>query len=291
MDTKKEPESSTDWLSWLATRRDGFLLGGAVLYGLGYLVWSYNAWRNHLGQLPALEFQYFMSGIIPAIIIGLAWTATRFFTQMRHRMLSFFEKHPSLRWISPGIILLFQGIFALGLLGTEKHWINLGWTKDQLSKYTAPVLFAVLYFAVLTNYTSRRKPSRGLVDKSLSLQKYYIAAAFCWYSLVVYFDLYPHLPQALGGPEPRCAFIDLVREDIGRSTLTALVPSQTSDSATTTPPKIVRSRQLNVYFSSNDYLLVRTAADTKDDTSSALKNTPLYELRKEVIRVVQWCQE
>jgi len=101
MDTDKPPIPSADWLKWLGERRDGFLVGGAVLYGLGYLVWSYNAWRNHLGQLPAIEFQYLMSGLIPGAIIGIAWAAIIFFSNMHDKTIALFEKHRSLRWIIP----------------------------------------------------------------------------------------------------------------------------------------------------------------------------------------------
>jgi hypothetical protein len=52
---------------------------------------------------------------------------------------------------------------------------------------------------------------------------------------------------------------------------------------------VVRSTRFQVYFSSSDYLLVRTAADGNADSTSELKDAPLYELRKEVIRVIQWC--
>lgn len=59
----------SDLLKWFGERRDGLLVVAAAVYGLGYLVWSYNAWRNELGQLPALEFQYIISGVFPALVI------------------------------------------------------------------------------------------------------------------------------------------------------------------------------------------------------------------------------
>ena len=46
---------------WLGSRRNGFLVGLAVIYGLGYLVWAVNSWMNNLGFLPALDFQYFVA--------------------------------------------------------------------------------------------------------------------------------------------------------------------------------------------------------------------------------------
>jgi len=80
-----------------------------------------------------------------------------------------------------------------------------------------------------------------------------------------------------------------VREEIAPSSLAVLVPSRPVDTATASQSKVVRSNKLNVYFSSSDYLLVRTATDAKDASSANLKNAPLYELRKEVIRLVEWC--
>jgi hypothetical protein len=52
--------------------RDGLLVAGGLLYVLGYAVWSLNAWRQGLGILPALESQYLVAGIVPALIIYAA---------------------------------------------------------------------------------------------------------------------------------------------------------------------------------------------------------------------------
>ena len=37
----------------------------------GYVVWAINANRNNLGLLPALEFQYFVAGVVPVAILLL----------------------------------------------------------------------------------------------------------------------------------------------------------------------------------------------------------------------------
>ena len=106
-----------DALKWLGERRDGFLVGGAILYGLGYLVWSYNAWRNHLGELPALEFQYLMSGIIPAVILGLAWAGAAFFFKVRDKILKLFERYRFLKWLVPAITTVIQSTSFFPLAG------------------------------------------------------------------------------------------------------------------------------------------------------------------------------
>lgn len=282
---------STDLLTWLGERRDGFLVGGAVLYGLGYLVWSYNAWRNHLGQLPALEFQYLMAGLIPAFIIAIAWAAATYFSNLRDKTLALFEKYKFLRWASVVVICGIQLPISFGLLAADWGWINLGWTKEELTKYTAPLIGIVVYLSLLTSFTSRHdKPSRLFVLVYLVYQ-YGIPALFCWYSLVVYLDLYPRLPNELGGPEPRCAYVDLVRKEIAPSSLSVLVPACATGTAAGSESKVVRSIKLRVYFASSDYLLVRTGTDGKMGSGTDVKEVPLYELRKEVIRAIQWCRE
>jgi hypothetical protein len=291
MKTDKPPIPTADWLKWLGERRDGFLIGGAVLYGLGYLVWSYNAWRNHLGQLPAIEFQYLMSGLIPGAIIGMAWAATTFFSSMRDKAIAFSKKYRLLYGIILTVLFAVPVTISFGVAAADKRWLHLGWTKEQRDHYMFPLMLAVMYFSLLSWNRAPSRFARFADWLLLSVYRYVLAVIFCWYSLVIYFDLYPRLPQELGGPKPRCAYIDLVREDIAPSSLAVLVPSPPVDAATASQSKVVRSNKLNVYFSSSDYLLVRTATDAKDASSANLKNAPLYELRKEVIRLVQWCPE
>jgi len=275
-----------DALKWLGARRDGFLVSGAVLYGLGYLVWSYNAWRNHLGELPALEFQYLVSGIIPALILTTAWAGAVFAFKLRDKLLKVFEKYRFVKW-------LFLGS-AIGIpwgLRFVQYLAGKGWIPGPIDKkiefYAIPILIVAMYFTFVSTATERGHDVRKW---STRMYQYAVPIMFCWYSLVVYLDLYQRLPQELGGPQPRCAYVDLVRDETAPSTLAALAPPGSADSVTT-GSKVIRSSRLDVYFSSGDYLLVRAPkppAASKSGVSD--KDEPLYELRKEVIRAVQWCR-
>jgi hypothetical protein len=290
-----------DVLKWLGERRDGFLVGGAILYGLGYLVWSYNAWRNHLGQLPALEFQYLASGIIPALILLLAAAGAGFVLQVHETLFRFFQRHPILRFVPLFALNVFPLAVYVASYAAKKGWVSRGLPQQQVAQYSTPLIIIALYFALFTG-TEVKWSMGGYQLNLFAIYRFLVPIAFGWYSIALYLDLYSRLPQELGGPHPRCAYVDLVRDDTAPSTLAALASPNRTDAG---EGKVIRSNRLDVYFSSNDYLLVRAhqsseappdGTSAKDQPSkgppdaTSAKDQPLYELRKEVIRAVQWCR-
>lgn len=57
--------------------RGGVLVLGVALYATGYLVWSFYAWRNGMGNLPAVDHQYFPAGalllaLLAAVLVAIA---------------------------------------------------------------------------------------------------------------------------------------------------------------------------------------------------------------------------
>jgi|GEM_PF-5401341 len=59
------------FLTNIGELRDALLVGAGIVYILGYVTWSISAYSLGLGLLPALEAQYFMAGIAPAVILGI----------------------------------------------------------------------------------------------------------------------------------------------------------------------------------------------------------------------------
>lgn len=66
-----------DGLSGIGAVRDGLLVSATVLYVVGYAVWSYNAWQNKLGLLPALDPQYFIAGVVPIVVVASGYVIVR----------------------------------------------------------------------------------------------------------------------------------------------------------------------------------------------------------------------
>jgi hypothetical protein len=295
---EKAQTKKSDWLKWLGERRDGFLVGGAVVYGLGYLVWSLNAWRNHLGQLPAFEFQYIISGLIPGILIAIAWLAIKFFRNMRDKIIIMNEKYH----VTARIVLFVTGLIMLPLVSLLMVIPTL-WSKNVLNYeqffiyfFSIVLIIALMIYFLALEVSAFRKtfsqqtPGLPKIDKVSNIYRYLMTFFFCFFSLILYLFLYPRLPQELGGPQPRCAYIDLVGDEISPTSLADLVPYSSISNVPGAKINVVRSMKLNVYFSNNDYSLVRIYTDPNNSSGTDILKLPLYELRKDIIRDIQWCQ-
>jgi hypothetical protein len=262
----KAPNLS-DVLKWLGTHRDGFLVGGAILYGFGYMVrWLFTTEYSQ-GDLPALDFQYMMSGAIPVLVLALTWAAIVLFAQWRMRVAQLFSG------VKVWVRLLIVGVplggtcFLIDHFGIE----GLGFSGFLLVQ----IIFLVLFYC-----------SMLITDESDTTVRNGIVFMFLVFSFVLYFWMYPSIPRALGGPKPRQAYVDFVRDEVAVRTLEDLIPVEhlaPTLASSVGSPRIVRSKLLDVYFSNSDSLWVRPHID------GSINLGPIYELRKETIRAIQWC--
>ena len=264
----------------MGERRDGFLVGGAGIYGLGYLVWSYNARYYHLGQLPALEFQYIIAGLVPAMLIVIAWLLVTSFPRLSDKAIPFFDRHIKLLWALLITCLLSMAAFFASIALSDR-WINTGRMSTRQALALSTTLF--LLFLLLSFFLALMIKRKRILN---SFYKFLTVSLFLAVSLAFYIQvLYPVLPQELGGTLPRCAYIDFARQDVAPASLAALLPpNSTADGAGT---NIVRSQNLVVFFANRDFLLVRTASDIKQE--DLIEKIPLYELRRDSIHLIKWC--
>jgi hypothetical protein len=97
--------------------------------------------------------------------------------------------------------------------------------------------------------------------------------------LYFYLEIYPVLPQELGGVKPKCAFLDIEKNKLSSETLDAIIPT----SLTTQDGPIVRSVKVDVYYSGGGALLIKPNHTQQERSSTT------YEIQKSAIQVITWC--
>jgi hypothetical protein len=118
---------------------------------------------------------------------------------------------------------------------------------------------------------------------------YRLYQAFYLYGLVValivlgfFFygeEVYPYLPQAFGGARPRCAYLDVTRDEISAQTQQAILPA----GETTSEAGVVRSVQVEVLFSNGDLLMIRPQVIAPG------RERVVYQLQRDNVQAITWC--
>ncbi len=142
----------TAWLKPFAGLRDGLLVLGAGLYGIGYLVWSIRAWWEGLGLLPVLSAQYFVAGATVATAILVALGVVLIPWRVRARVHSWLSKptepRPTIRWLVA--LTLYLSVIALIVWAwmylVAERWLGVSSPIQPAFFYGAIAAVAILGF-------------------------------------------------------------------------------------------------------------------------------------------------
>lgn len=257
-------------LKKLGGLRDGLLITGTALYVMGFLVWSIYAWWQNLGLLPAFEIQYFVAGLGLVLVIGLGYGGFKIAEALAQSVRT---------WLGPdvkGRRRRFRTATRLAMYGMlVVVFIFPDWLEGIVASVAggstpATVRLATILLAgfVLEATSESEDPTD------------YIAPLVVFLLALTYFlfEIYPSIPQELGGVRPRCAYMDVATGDLSNETIDAIIPSWNGSGE----GPIVRTAKVDVYFQGRESLLVRPqGADSR---------LPVYEIRNDVIRAVTWCR-
>jgi hypothetical protein len=273
--------SALGWVKHIGDLRDGLLVCATLLYGLGYFVWSLNAWQNNLGLLPLIESQYLVAGVVPALILWLAYLGLRLLTRLKDHL-------PS--WIGPGV----KGWKLAGrLLTVACFWGSLAvflgiftpWFQDRFPEWTRSGLLVSCAILVVTTvlYSGSERRTDRVQNLYANLYTYFIPYGLAVVAIFAYVAVHRTLPHEFGGARPRCAYLDVTRAKMSDESLRDVVPADAVDG----PRQVVRSNRLFVYFSGRDFMLVRPFVA---DPRGGGRVTPhVYEIARGVIEAVNWC--
>jgi hypothetical protein len=275
-------------MKWIGELRDGLLVTATILYILGYIIWAINAWQWNLGLLPVLESQYFLAGIVPALSLAASYfAAIRGFPLLRKKVIIFLKPSET-GWNRPLSAVFLYAALALMLItayytkfgsiipimGPSKSVLWLG-LIDLL------ILFAILSIVLLPPHW---KSTRwGTIFSPL------LAILLFFEIMWLYiFYVYPLIPQEFGGPQARCAYLDIVKAQVSNETLEAITPTN----ATMADSQVVRSTPVGVFFSGNDFILVKPYVEEQEGSSSTYSiwgNAKTYEIRRSAVKAITWC--
>jgi hypothetical protein len=219
-----------------------FLVSSAtVVYALGYLSWAVYSWDRGLDLPPALEGQYFIAGIVPALLLVLLLLIVAGLAKLRAR-LSAPAKKSDRGWHkildSVGLALIFGG--ALSSYLTKHEWIYatmlpLGGAALGISWFFSP-----------------EKIDRAFA-RGFSWYGLFAAAVLSFALMLAYATkVFPYLPSEFGGPEVGCASLDLKRSDFSDATLELLTLQNVAGSQA----EVVRSRPVNMLSAPGRYYLI-----------------------------------
>ncbi len=223
----EDRRSALGWVKHIGDLRDGLLVGATFLYGLGYFVWSLNAWMNNLGILPLIESQYLVTGVVPALILWLGYLGVR---PLRRLM----DYLPS--WIGPGVkgwklvgrlltVACFWGSFAV-FFGIFTPWF-----QDRFPEWTRSGLLVSSAILVVTTvlYSGSERKTDLIQNLYANVYTYFIPFGLAVVAIFAYVAVHRTLPHEFGGARPRCAYLDVTRAKMSDESLRDVVPADAVD--------------------------------------------------------------
>lgn len=306
-------------LKKLGELRDSFLVLAGGLYILGYIVRSFYGIKNNLGLLPALESQYLMAGIVPAIvilvfyllilgtwrikiefsnwfdsgtykiIIPLLIAAAYLISMGRIVYLSRASEGYSIAAINFGLVssYLLLGMYLIKFSTIKNAWESL---LDKKHSWLSKIYFLIILAITIPYYLFIIIVDRVIIGTGEQIKEFidpltvFTIFFIALYTVggLAYFtsDIYPQIPQEIGGVRPRCALLDVKSTEISSELKSALFHL----SSNTTNTDIIRSSQVDVYFSGNEFMLV------KPHSKTAQSEVTTYEIQKSIVRAITWCE-
>jgi hypothetical protein len=306
------------WNSRVKGGRDLFLVASGGVYVCGYLARAFHAWSESLGVLPALDFQYFVAGIVllvpPAGLVGLSLGyhhLLRRYVLWEQRGQG--RKERTDRVLVGSMVITIMAFAGAGPLGAT----SFPRAADLASRIAGVVLvasFLTLFwlFAVRSFHPTSGPPaSAPITDRVGSLEKtggfrmglvrvltlsvrgmawLYGALVVSWMGLLalamilVMFLLgliaLPGIPQELGGAKPRCGILEIDTRAISGALAARLIPIAASGEKAAHPIQL--TKPMSIYHSHSDVLLIREPL-----VSGARR--PVIELRRSVVVAISSC--
>ncbi len=265
---KSIADSVAGWWPTVERLRDLLLVVGTVLYIGGYLARSIAAQLFTSASWPALDSQYFVSGVPPLLILGIFLVTVTVIQKAKKRMHSFVlnnDMHPAARLLR-GIAILWVAV-AVASLAYRPF--------DSGARFLLQLFqFGALLVIDLAAPGVPNVRALGAIYEVIVPLLYTILVL--WLIVV----LLRFMPQELGGIQPRCAQLDLLAAELNP----ALVQRLGAPDAASAGAPIVRSMKLDLLYSGSATVIVSLPT-----SQSSLARREAIEIDRSFVRAIVWC--
>jgi hypothetical protein len=303
---KNIPHPFFNQLIKIGQLRDSILVGASLVYALGYLVWSLTAMKNNLGLIPALDFQYFLAGVVPAFLILIVLWAILSTKKYTYDLRNWFTTDINPAKSAIKRILIF--ICVLSILGTlfslVRDVFGIFRKMDEIIFNIIALVFAITTPLVLiitlpnnpedirhlprvvqyliNEFAFSSKYSDRFVKWFYTRLLFYLAITMIFFFAIKLYvkTIYPQLPQAFGGPQPRIACLDINSSQVSRETLLEFCWPDSSYELN----KVIRTKSMQVLFNGSNSMIVRRII--VPDTIFKV-----FELPRHVVQDIYWISE
>jgi hypothetical protein len=233
------PPSAPDPISRAKSSVDVVLALASILYALGYASWALYAWKFQLGIPPALEAQYLVAGVGPAVILlFLAAILVRLRQLARTPRVPQKKIQNALEGTGTLATVVGGGLLLLGR--------NYGW----IALFAGGVLYgAGAFFSA--------SPMDRFFIKGVTWSGAAAAVLLGLMTILLYATrVFPRVPVELGGPRLQCVTVDVDPRNFSRETLDTLAAHRSpADTG------FVRSKPLWLLLQGPRYVFAEPAAD------------------------------
>lgn len=260
----------------------------SLVYLIGYFGWSFYAYTENIGALPALDIQYFLTGTLICIVLLLSYSFYRLLRKIPQKIDVAISKSPKLelftnilKWYVYISTLLFIPYVITLIVSLVKALSSPPPFNMDFPNWFLVTRAYVVYLVIFTLFSTwvlhliiGLRETRTFVGIILNIPLVLTGIFWVLVMFTVFNSVLPSIPQSLGGFRPRCAYL-YFRDNISDNSLPAnfLLDKE---------PPLSKSKMLDVLYSNQNILIVRP-----EDYSNNLKVS--YEIRKDTLISIGWC--
>ena len=279
-----------------------WLTVAAVLYFCGLLCWCFYSWENNLGHVDALQLQYLVAGIIPAIIIFYFFWLLKYSKRHSEKITNWLERNLLVLRIGKALLSLFVLLFLIDIVFKFKIF-------DRLNSIlpTVPVTLKNILIFLLLNAVIILSPAlltieentAGKKSKVIQVLNYFLSIGnllvttylmiFRFFAkpfviliailmlYIYYSDLYPIIPQEIGGVKPKNAI--LITEPSVFTTQDSVIIFSNGIGL-----KAGQTDTLSVYFYNDSKFIFKIRSEVMKLRAKA----KTFEISRSLIKSVKW---